>query len=172
MIISRSFLFLSFFAEVALGESYNGTCDTYSFCLLLWQMLALSTPYEVYTIKKLKERVWSKMEKRPLVDETWSASVKLLLKKGWAGNKAERFEMKQVEEILRKECIRLRDGNSDGLEHQRRRSTFVFRNAETTKAIETFRASALQKNKLAMASVKSLNDVDLTHDGASESCDC
>ena len=90
-------------------------------------MLSLQTPYEVYTVKKLKERVWSDMEKRPLVDETWSVSVKLLLKKGWSNDWTNRFSMNQVEEILRKECIRVRDGNDDGLEHTRRRSTFVFR---------------------------------------------
>ena len=90
-------------------------------------MLALTTPFEVYTIKKLKERVWSKMEKRPQIDEAWSAKIKLLLKKGWAADIDSRFTMDQVEGILRNECIRIRDGDSDGLEHQRRRSTFVFR---------------------------------------------
>ena len=114
-------------AEVALGKPYNGTCDTYSFCLLFWQMLALATPYEVYTVKKLKERVWSTMEKRPQIDEAWSAKIKLLLKRGWANDISSRFEMAQVEEILKNECIRIRNGDSAGLEHQKRRSTFVFR---------------------------------------------
>ncbi|CAB9504192.1 activated protein kinase catalytic subunit alpha-1 [Seminavis robusta] len=116
--------------EVAFGKPYNSTCDTYSFCILLWQMLALTTPFEVYTVKKLKERVWSSMEKRPLINETWSANLKLLLKRGWANDLTVRFTMKQVEGILRKECIRIRDGNDSGLEHQRRRSTFVFRGSK------------------------------------------
>lgn len=118
--------------EVALGKPYNGTCDTYAFCLLLWQMLALETPFEVYTMKMLKERVWGSMEKRPLINETWSTKIKLLLKRGWANDISSRFEMAQVEEILKKECIRVRDGETDGLEHQRRRSTFVFRGSART----------------------------------------
>ena len=128
-------------------------------------MLALQTPYEVYTIKKLKERVWSSMEKRPLVDESWSASVKLLLKKGWAGDPNERFQMQQVEAILKKECIRVRDGNSDGLEHQRRRSTFVFRSNKDDKkgkSIDATRKSILQQAnnsiKKGANSVRSLNE--------------
>lgn len=117
--------------EVALGKPYNGTCDTYSFCLLLWQMLALTTPFEVYTVKRLKERVWSSMEKRPLVGDSWPTSIKLLLKRGWANDVSNRFTMAQVEGTLKKECIRLRDGDSNGLEHQRRRSTFVFRGSKS-----------------------------------------
>lgn len=117
--------------EVALGKPYNGTCDTYSFCLLLWQMLALTTPFEVYTVKRLKERVWSSQEKRPLVGDAWSANIKLLLKRGWANDIKTRFTMSQVEGILKKECMRLRDGDSTGLEHQRRRSTFVFRGSKS-----------------------------------------
>jgi hypothetical protein len=35
--------------------------------------------------------------------------------------------MEQVVKILRKEAVRARDGDDSGLEHNRRRSTFVFR---------------------------------------------
>ena len=102
-------------------------------------MLALATPFEVYTVKKLKERVWSKLEKRPQIDEGWSGSIKLLLKKGWANDINSRYTMDQVEGILRKECIRIRDGESDGLEHQRRRSTFVFRDKKTAIRMESLK---------------------------------
>jgi hypothetical protein len=94
-------------------------------------MLALATPFECYTVKKLKERVWGGIEYRPMINESWSASVKLLLKRGWSGDLRDRFTMSQVEEILRKECVRIRDGNESGLEHQRRRSTFVFRGSKS-----------------------------------------
>ena len=94
-------------------------------------MLALATPFECYTITNMKERVWGGMEKRPQIHESWSATVKLLLQRGWAGDLQQRFTMDQVEEILRKECIRIRDGDDKGLEHQRRRSTFVFRGSKT-----------------------------------------
>jgi hypothetical protein len=110
-----------------LGKPYCCACDVYSFAILFWEMMALKVPYECYTIKKLKERAWSDIEKRPLVDESWPVPIKLLLKKSWSNDWTNRFTMNQVEEILRKECVRMRDGDSTGLEHQRRRSTFVFR---------------------------------------------
>lgn len=131
--------------EVALGQPYNGTCDTYSFALVLWQMLALSTPFEVYTIKRLKERVWGGIHYRPQVPDDWSGNVKLLLKRGWSQEVKERFTMEQVENILKKECTRVRDGNSDGLEHQRRRSTFVFRDKKTTAETNAIRKSVIMK---------------------------
>jgi hypothetical protein len=112
--------------EVALGKNYNGACDVYSFCILFWEMLALKQPFLCYTVKTLKERAWSDMEKRPLMDESWSEPIQSLLNKGWSNDWTIRPAMDEVEEMLRKECMRVRDGDSTGLEHQRRRSTFVF----------------------------------------------
>lgn len=114
-------------------------------------MLALTTPFEVYTVKRLKERVWSSTEKRPLVSESWSGNIKLLLKRGWANDVSTRFSMAQVEGILKKECIRVRDGNSDGLEHQRRRSTFVFRGSKTNARNSATRRASIQKALAAAA---------------------
>lgn len=121
------FFFLFCDTEVALEKPYNEKCDVYSFCILLWEILSLKRPFELYTIKLLKKRVYGEECKRPFVQESWTAPIKRLLKRGWANNPEERYTMKQVEEILRKESVRVRDGIEDGLEHQRRRSTFVFR---------------------------------------------
>jgi len=113
--------------EVHNGLPYNATCDVYSFAILLWQMLALKVPYELYTPKTLREKVYNGPHKRPMVDETWPNMIKLCLKRSWDKDIHERNTMAQVSSILRKECVRIRDGNEDGLEHYRRRSTFVFR---------------------------------------------
>jgi serine/threonine protein kinase len=45
--------------EVGLGggRTYNEKCDGYSFAILLWEMLTLKTPFELYTVKKLTSRV-------------------------------------------------------------------------------------------------------------------
>ncbi|CAB9516797.1 Probable LIM domain-containing serine/threonine-protein kinase DDB [Seminavis robusta] len=110
--------------EVALGKPYNSTCDTYSFCILLWQMLALKTPFEVYTMTKMKTRVWGAEQKRPQLEEDWSAPIKLLLQKGWSPILEERYTMGQVESMLRDECLRI-GAEADDLEHERRRSSFV-----------------------------------------------
>lgn len=106
--------------ENAKGEPYNATCDTYSFCILLWEMLALQSPFEVYTMTKMKERVWGNEQKRPFINEAWTLPIKLLLRKGWTSIVNDRLSMKQVEEILQEECIRI-GGNADDLLGPQRR---------------------------------------------------
>jgi serine/threonine protein kinase len=39
--------------EVALNQPYNASCDTYSFCILFWQMLMLKKPFELYSARAL-----------------------------------------------------------------------------------------------------------------------
>jgi len=111
--------------EVALGKPYNGTCDTYSFCILLWEMLSLTLPFELYTLSKLKQRVYGKEQKRPFLQEGWPGAIQQLLEEGWAADPKQRPTMVQVETRMRKECIQLR-GSAQGLEHKRRRSTHVY----------------------------------------------
>lgn len=116
--------------EVALGQPYNASCDTYSFCLLLWEILALKTPFELYTQKLFSTKVWRPPYKRPVVDPAWPKSIHLLLQRGWSGNPKERHSMTNVAEILRKEVVACRNGNDDGLDHLERRSTHVFEEDE------------------------------------------
>ena len=113
--------------EVANGQPYNAKCDTYSFAILLWEILALKPPYELYTPKSLREKVYNGLHKRPPVDESWTQAMKLCLKRSWGQDVATRNTMEQVVGILRQECVRARNGDDQGLEHYRRRSTFVFR---------------------------------------------
>ena len=84
--------------------------------------------FEVYTVKALKARVWDCNGecKRPFVQESWPVPIKTLLRRSWSKNIEERPSFQNITEILRKECIRVRNGNEDGLEHVRRRSSFVF----------------------------------------------
>jgi serine/threonine protein kinase len=110
-----------------LGKPYNESSDVYSFAILFWEMLALKQPYQLYTMSSLRERVWNAPHKRPCVDASWSVSTKLLLKRAWSPNIEERHKMGNIEGILRKECVACRNGDDRGLEHYRRRSTFVFR---------------------------------------------
>jgi serine/threonine protein kinase len=113
--------------EVAWEKNYNEKCDVYSFAILLWQMYSLKTPFELYTMKTLKSRVWAGEHKRPLVDNAWPVPFKNVLKRAWSKDIKERPNFQEITKILRGECVRVRDGNEDGLEHSRRRSTFVFR---------------------------------------------
>jgi serine/threonine protein kinase len=140
--------------EVALERNYNEKCDVYSFAILLWQMYSLKTPYELYNLKSLKARVWAGEHKRPLVDTTWPVPVKSILKRSWSKDIKERPGFQQITKILRGECVRVRDGNEDGLEHCRRRSTFVFRGSRgqlattKTKLKSNSRLSSVQRTTI------------------------
>lgn len=111
-------------------KPYNQSCDVYSFGILFWQMYSCKTPFELYGMKSLKNRVWSGENKRPFVQEDWPVPIKSLLRRSWSIEIKERPTFNQIYKILRNECVRVRDGNDDGLEHSRRRSTFVFRGAK------------------------------------------
>jgi serine/threonine protein kinase len=113
--------------NVANSKPYNASCDVYSFGILLWEILALRTPYELYTPKSLREKVYNGPCKRPPVDPAWNNSMKILLKRCWEQDLHERVSMDHACSILRKEAASVRDGDESGLEHVRRRSTFVFR---------------------------------------------
>ena len=118
-------------------EPYNELCDTYSFAILFWQMYSDQVPFEVYGMKSLKERVWNGEHKRPFVQESWPVPIKTLLRRAWSKDIHERPNFAQMYKILRSECVRIRDGNCDGLEHTRRRSTFVFRGGRGTRLSST-----------------------------------
>ena len=118
--------------EVANAKPYNASCDVYSFAILLWEMMALKTPYELYTPRALHEKVYNGPHKRPVVPDEWHPSIKICLKRSWAEDLHARNSMSNIKEILRKECIRVRNGDDDGLCHDRRRSTFVFRGGKNS----------------------------------------
>lgn len=113
--------------EVANSKPYNATCDSYSFAILLWEMMSLKTPYQMYTPASLREKVYNGAHKRPPINEEWPVPVKLLLSGAWAPDLHDRSTMGAIVTILHKECVHARDGDDSGLEHNRRRSTFVYR---------------------------------------------
>jgi serine/threonine protein kinase len=112
--------------EVYNKEPYNAKCDSYSFAILLWQMLSLKTPYELYMSETaMRDKIFNGPHRRPPIDDSWSPTTKRLLQQGWEHDIASRSSMTTIAQILRSECVVVRDGDERGLEHQRRRSTFV-----------------------------------------------
>mmetsp|Transcript_29977 Transcript_29977/g.69905 ORF Transcript_29977/g.69905 Transcript_29977/m.69905 type:complete len:490 (-) Transcript_29977:131-1600(-) len=117
--------------EVAQGLPYNQTCDSYSFAILLWQILACQVPYEHYNMTTLKTKVWAGPCKRPPLPkeptENFPASIQNLLERAWAPSLHERKGLSYIKTALRKECMRVQGGDDSNLSHDMRRSTFVFR---------------------------------------------
>ena len=146
--------------EVALEQHYNEKCDVYSFALMLWQMYALKTPFELYGMKSMKSRVWTGELKRPYVDSSWPVPLKNLLKRAWSQDLHQRPAFTQVSKILRSECVRVRDGNEDGLEHSRRRSTFVFRGPKGSPLATTKKALPARLSDVQKAAIQELDSDD------------
>jgi serine/threonine protein kinase len=151
--------------EIAREEPYNMTCDVYSFAVLFWQMLALEKPFSNYGISDIKSRVYNG-ESRPKVDDSWAVPIKLLLEKSWASDWKERYQFKDITPVLRKEIVRIRSGDDSGLEHQRRRSTFVFRGDDRVSGNGMSRAALLAKANSDWGVAKSDDESD--DDGAVE----
>lgn len=88
--------------EVALKQPYNESVDVYSFSILLWQILKMETPYEVYTSMSMFHTKVVKGGARPMPDPKWPAPIAKLLRQGW-GIASERPTMADVCETLRDE---------------------------------------------------------------------
>jgi serine/threonine protein kinase len=112
--------------EVANELPYNEKCDVYSMAILIWQMMACKVPYATYSCKELEDRVYNG-DKRPKINDRWPQPIKLLLRRAWTADISARAPMKNLEDVLKKEITALRGGDSTGLEHYERRSTFVYR---------------------------------------------
>ena len=85
--------------EVALGKTYNATCDVYSFCILLWQILALDTPFDGFNMSMLQKKVY-KGGARPKCDPKWPEALSAILSRGWGSDVAKRPAMDEVAAVL------------------------------------------------------------------------
>eukprot|EP00536_Pseudo-nitzschia_multiseries_P010959 jgi/Psemu1/243405/estExt_Genewise1.C_3530053 len=110
--------------EVARSDPYNLSADVYGFGLLLWQICSLDLPYDGMNRQDHSERVVYGTE-RPEIDPSWSTPLRILIKRAWEPEPLVRPAMDAIYKILRREICALRDGDDSGLEHTKRRSTFV-----------------------------------------------
>lgn len=94
--------------EVALEKPYNETVDTYSFGILFYQILSLSTPFEGLTVKSFPKMVFEKGA-RPIPDPKWPLAVTTLMQRCWSAQISERPSMEEVSDILFEEIT----ANSD-----------------------------------------------------------
>jgi serine/threonine protein kinase len=87
--------------EVALNQPYNERCDVYSFCILLWHILKLETPFEGYTMSMFDKKV-VRGGFRPKVDDKWPAEIRDTMKHAWE-DWPKRPSMDDVCNVLRNE---------------------------------------------------------------------
>jgi len=120
--------------EVANEEPYNEKCDVYSFGILFWEMLSTKVSFQNYEMMSLRSNVWNGAYERPPIDEKhWSETIVKLLQIMWDPDMTKRPTFEKIEEKLRHEIVDLRGGDDAGLDHEKRRSTFVFDKDELLK---------------------------------------
>jgi hypothetical protein len=85
--------------EVGNGWPYNFKADSYSFTILLWEMLALEMPFAAYTAQEIVNMV-RKWGERPKLKEEWSVRLKEGMQNGWDSNFRKRPTMKDFEVML------------------------------------------------------------------------
>jgi serine/threonine protein kinase len=90
--------------EVAQERPYNQNVDVYSFCILLWEILTLSQPFENFTFSMLKRKVVEEGF-RPKPDDKWPPAISNALRAGW-GDAKKRPSMEEIHDVLRDEINR------------------------------------------------------------------
>ena len=96
----------------------------------------------------LMDEVWnSEVSKRPEINDLWVLNIKLLVRRSWSNNINERPSMEHIKSMLRTECVRCRHGDDTGLEHLRRRSTFVFGRKEFSKRLTVLEGTQTSRHR-------------------------
>ena len=88
-------------------KPYNERCDCYSFSILLWQILAMETPFDGYSVAMFNKKVVAGGA-RPKCDEKWPKVICDTMRKGW-GPLAQRPSMGDIVDVLRSEINRVSD---------------------------------------------------------------
>ncbi len=88
--------------EVIRREPYGLKADTFSFAILLWEILSCVKPYEGMQGQEVKDAV-AMAGLRPTIMRSWPVAVRRLLRKGWSDHISDRPSMKQVHQILQRQ---------------------------------------------------------------------
>ena len=110
--------------HVVQSKPYNLSADVYSFGTLLWEILSLIKPYNGFNRNMHAEMVVSQGV-RPSIPASWPRELKNMVERAWSHDIDERPSMESCYKVLRELVIDLRGGDDVGLNHSRRRSTFV-----------------------------------------------
>jgi hypothetical protein len=89
-------------------------------------MLTLRQPFNDLVGEEDFIEMVVKNHARPPLKKTWRPTLQKVITDCWSKDMEDRMTMTQVKQQLREELVRLRQGDASGLDHGRRRSTFIF----------------------------------------------
>jgi len=85
--------------EIVMGTGYNLGADVYSFSIVLYELLATSKPFDLYSIDMYRMLVCEDGE-RPQLDATWPEELQTLLMSMWAKEISLRPTMDEIHSQL------------------------------------------------------------------------
>jgi serine/threonine protein kinase len=115
--------------EVYFEKPYNRNVDVYSFGILFYQILALTTPFEGLTVKSFPKLVFQK-EARPSPDPKWPLGITNLMIRCWSTKISERPSMEEVSDVLLKEILDITDEEVLDIMDASRKSELALRGSE------------------------------------------
>jgi serine/threonine protein kinase len=132
--------------EVALHKPYNETCDVYSFCILLWQILKVETPFEGFTMKLLTKKVTIEGVRPKPDDKAWPVELCTMLRQGWHADFKQRPSMETISDTLRDVINKYSDEEINEIMDASRKSELSLRrgsgNSANLDSLRTYPAAA------------------------------
>lgn len=116
--------------EVALKKSYNFSADTYSFGILLHQIISMETPYRGFNIQLHRDLVIGRGV-RPTIPDKWPDAWASLVRRCWSKDLFERPRLGRVLDELRSNVYVLQGGQDPALDVSRRTNKSIERMLES-----------------------------------------
>jgi serine/threonine protein kinase len=121
--------------EVALNQPYDERVDVYSFGILFWEILALETPFDKFTMSMFQKTV-VRGGTRPKIDPKWPEEISNIIRLCWATDIAKRPDMERVVTVLRNEIQSKGDEEISDIMDASRKSELSLRGNSNFKPID------------------------------------
>lgn len=101
--------------EVVKSQPYGFSADVYSFGILLWEIMALKTPFRGFNQQEHETKV-AKGGLRPYLPRSWTAAMRTLVRACWAENSSKRWDMLRTCQALQAQLSQAKHtiGQDDG----------------------------------------------------------
>lgn len=85
--------------EVVNSKPYGLKADVFSFCMLLYEIMALVKPFDKLSGKEVKEEV-AVLGRRPVIEKSWPSCIQRLLRHGFSEAPEIRPSMEDIQDTL------------------------------------------------------------------------
>ena len=98
--------------EVIKSQPYGFSADVYSFGVLLWEVMALRTPFCGFSREQHETKV-TQAGYRPNVPRAWTEDMRILIPACWADEPLERWDMVRICQSLQAQLAKAKRTEND-----------------------------------------------------------